>query len=245
MTTTTKKAISAMKRIYTFAMAAALAAAPAVLPAAAHAQEQGTPARERGPGAFGGLLRHRAELNLTDDQVRRLESIRQRLEEQNRPLLERLRAAGVRRGPGARPGRGPSEQRRAELRRRVEGMSEVQRDSLRRQMRERSRAVGEGQRDSLRRQMRVRMRNLSEAQRDSLRSQLRERRGPRGERRGPGAGPGRLPEELRPVMEQLRANARAAREQAQAVLTDAQKEKLRSLASERRGREGRAGRRPR
>lgn len=57
----------------------------------------------RGPGVPGvaesnrleGLMRHREALELTDRQIARLEAIAGRLEQRNRPLLERLRVAGL------------------------------------------------------------------------------------------------------------------------------------------------------
>lgn len=69
---------------------AALLAAVAAVPAAA--QPGGHPpfAEERERRPFDVLLRHRAELQLSDGQVRRIEAIGRQLEERNAPLRERL-----------------------------------------------------------------------------------------------------------------------------------------------------------
>jgi Spy/CpxP family protein refolding chaperone len=81
------------------ALAAALA-----LPGLATAQtEPKAPAQQskehamgprRGMGDPAGmLLSHRTELKLTDDQVRKLETIRSTYQEKNRPLMEQIRPA--------------------------------------------------------------------------------------------------------------------------------------------------------
>ena len=78
---------------------------------------------------FELLLENRAQLGLTDEQVRRLEAIRNRLEEQNRPLREQLRTARER----------LMEQRRAEMQK----LAPEQRRERMRQMRQR-RDPGDG-----------------------------------------------------------------------------------------------------
>ena len=96
---------------------AAAARAQAHTQAQAHAQAAFAEDAER--RAFDMLLRHRAQLELTEQQVRRLEDIRARLEQQNAPLRSRLaeehhRYQAERR---AQLERMSAEQRRAELRR--------------------------------------------------------------------------------------------------------------------------------
>src|SRR3712207_2331904 len=96
-------------KIRTYAMALALAATPALVAA----QEQTTPRQghgeqhgmrqhrrggidgQRGPrqGGYQQLLRYRQQLGLTDAQVSRLQAIRQRLESQNAPIVQRVEAA--------------------------------------------------------------------------------------------------------------------------------------------------------
>lgn len=63
--------------------------------------------------AFEHLLRHREQLALSDQQVRRLEEIRARLEQQNAPLRQRLVEAQAARR--AELERMSAEERRAEL----------------------------------------------------------------------------------------------------------------------------------
>lgn len=91
-------------KLHTFAIALAVAGAPAVLSAQQQqpAPAQGAHARHgawaqrgerRGGGALQALLAHRQELGLTDAQVSRLTAINQRLQSQNQPLMERTRQA--------------------------------------------------------------------------------------------------------------------------------------------------------
>ncbi len=109
-----------MKRIRNLAVAVVLAAAPS--PALAQ-----LPQPEQRP--FALLLENRAQLGLTDEQVRRLEVIRNRLEVQNRPLREQLRTARQR----------LMEQRRAEMQK----LTPEQRRERMRQMRQ-QRDPGDG-----------------------------------------------------------------------------------------------------
>ena len=115
------------------AVATVLAAAP--LPALTQAPGQRAPGRgaemrqpEHHP--FALLLENRAQLGLTDEQVRRLETIRSRLEEQNRPLREQLRTARER----------LMEQRRAEMQK----LAPEQRRERMRQMRQMRQQRGPG-----------------------------------------------------------------------------------------------------
>ncbi len=182
-----------MKHIYGMALLAALAAAPISLEAqtpppapAPHAQDSAE-RRLNGAGPER-LLRLRDELRLTAEQVSRLETIRQRLQQQNAPLIEQLRASGV--------------------------------------WQERGRLTPEQ-----REQMRQRMQNMPPEQREALRRQMQERRrsaeaGPRAQRQ--------IPEELRPVIQQLRENTRSALQEARSVLTAEQQTRLRQLVQQRR-----------
>lgn len=179
-----------MKSFFGMALAAALVAVPVALEAqtapAPQAQEQ--TARRMGPAPMERVLRLRAELGLTDAQVAQIQAIGQRLQEQNRPLVEQLRAAGV--FPGAQ---------------------------LTPEQRER---------------MRERMQNLTPEQREQMRQRMEQRRA-EGARPGPMGR--QIPEELRPVVEQLRQNNRAAAEQVRSVLTPEQRTRLQELMQQRRG----------
>jgi len=83
-----------------------------------------------------------------------------------------------------------------------------------------------------REQMRAERQQLTPEQRAEMREQMRarmqERRGKVAPRAGAAARPG-MPEDLRPVLEQLQANTREAMQQIQAVLTETQQQKLREL----------------
>lgn len=176
-------------KIRSFALLAALlaTAAPAV------AQQQGQPAprgehrgEHHGPGEHGRrmkgegrrfgnplehLLQRREQLNLTAEQVARLEAVQRRVQEQNRPLMEQLRQL---RGPaGARPERGA---RGAEL-------TPEQREALRR-TREQARPIMERLRENNQAARREVEQVLTDAQKQQLR-QWHEQRGRRGEARRP------------------------------------------------------------
>lgn len=58
-------------------------------------EARGDQQRQAQHAGVGMLLRHRAELGLTDVQISRLEAIAKELESRNRPLLRQLRAAGI------------------------------------------------------------------------------------------------------------------------------------------------------
>ncbi len=206
-----------MKRIYSIALLAALAAAPVTLeaqnPRVPRTQEQ---AERRHDGASPQkLLQLRNELGLTAEQVSQLEGIRQRLQQQNTPLIEQLRASGAwqeRRAQGeartGEQGRIAPEQRE-QARQRMENMTPEQREP-----------------------MRQRMQNMTPEQREAMRRQMQERR--------QGAEAGRrterqMPEELRPVMQQMQANTRSALQEARAVLTAEQQTRLSELVQQRRG----------
>jgi hypothetical protein len=182
-----------MKHTARWLVAVALAAAPLATQAqqgqpAPDARQEGRRARverahrDRQPDRpFELLRRHRAELQLTDDQVARLEGIARRLEERNAPLRARLRESRQR----------MVAERRAMLERLA---PEARRDSMR-SMREaaRARRVPEALRAPME-QMRAHQRAaMEEAQqvltaeqkeraRALVREHMRERRGEDGRR---------------------------------------------------------------
>jgi hypothetical protein len=243
-----------MKRFFGLALFAAVAAAPVALAAQ-------TPAQERGPRATAApaqrALALRAELGLSAEQVSRLEAIQQRLQAQNAPLIAQLRASGV---PSERPAMTP-EQREAR-RKQVQEHGRARTPEQRQQMRERMQAMTPEQRQQMhegmqamtpeqRQQMHERMQAMTPEQREAHRREMQARRGdPQARPAQPGMrAEQRVPEELRPVMQQMRENTRAAAEEARAVLTSEQHERLRELAHQRRGegwmRRGPAGQRSR
>lgn len=88
--------------------------------------------------------------------------------------------------------------------------------------------------------MRQRAEAMTPEQRGAMREQMRERRaagaaGQRAERGRPMQGQRQLPEELRPLMQQIQQNNRAALEQVRAVLTVEQQARARQLVEQRRG----------
>jgi hypothetical protein len=207
---------------------AAVAAALLAVPAAVDAQAQPD---QRGPGSF--ILQHRAELNLSAEQVARLEAIQQRVRSQNEPLLAQLRAAGLARGE---PGQirahieGRTPEQRAAMRQRFDNMTPEQREQLRSERRQRLENMTPEQREQLRSERRQRLENMTPEQREQLRGERRQRPGAQGARAGR-----QVPEELRPVLEQLRAHNQAAMQEVRSVLTAEQQTRLRALMGERRG----------
>lgn len=155
-----------------------------------------------GPGAMPAarILELREELGLTAEQVERIGGIQEQLREQNRPRLEQLKAARPEMQAGRRQ---LTDEERAQLRQRREAL----RDSMR------SRAP------------------ITAEQREQMRAQLHERRANAMRARSDGAVRRRagIPDELRPVLEQLRANTAGARQQIQETLTAEQQQKLREL----------------
>lgn len=110
-----------MKTLITCGLALALAAGTAAPVAAQPGRDTDAAARQRGEAlpAFQSLMRHRAELGLSDAQVRQLQAIRVRLETQNTPLRRQLatQAGSLRAERRAQLERMSPEERRAELRR--------------------------------------------------------------------------------------------------------------------------------
>ncbi|HEU0052777.1 MAG TPA: hypothetical protein VFQ39_06355 [Longimicrobium sp.] len=166
-------------KIRSFALAAALLAAP--VPMLAQTQQPAPRAerqhrehgdRMRGEGRqmrspLQGLIERRQQLNLTDDQVRRLTAVQQRLETENRPLLDQLR--GLRGPDGARP------RERGELTQEQRQQLRAQRE----QIRERARPVAEKLRANRESAMREVQSILTDAQKQQLR-QFRQEHGRKG-----------------------------------------------------------------
>jgi hypothetical protein len=272
-----------MRRFILPVMALSLAVAPTAVDAQAHGMRGqghagafGARAGEAGaamnPAAF--VLQHREALNLSLDQVRQLQQIQARIEQQNQPLREQLQAAapGMGRGMAQRMEQVTPEQReqmRAQMQQRREQVTPEQREQMRAQMqqrrtemqgmREQMRNATPEQREALRQQMQQQMRQHMEqltpeqqAQMQARREQMQGRQG-----QGPAARAGnpamrQQMEAVQPVMQQLREQNRQAQQEVQAVLTAAQREQLRSLRQEqaqevRQGAAGmreRAGQRP-
>lgn len=206
-----------MRRITLGALAVAAISAVAA-PAALTAQTPTPPRHERGAmmrsgAAVDRIIEKRAELGLTDAQVTQLREIGTRLEEQNRPLIAQLQAARPER-PQLTP------EQRAQMRERRAAMMDSVRQltpEQRRQMRERRSAMM----DSVRR--------MTPEQRTQMRERMQQRRAEGDSARRPRMRTEPLPEELRPVVEQLRANTVAAMQQIRSTLTAEQQEKLREM----------------
>ena len=156
--------MSRMRQTMIALVAAALLAAPATAqggqggerPRRAEGVRAGPGAPARNPVAM--LLDRREELELTAEQVARLEAVRERVERENAPRIERLRAA-----LGDRPRRELSDEERARLRGRMQELQPV--------------------RDEIRATNRAAMEEAREVLTDEQESKLREIvRRPRGER---------------------------------------------------------------
>lgn len=163
-----------MKRIVLMSLLLS-AAAPAMLPA--QGRQPGTGVMQREHGALDALLKHRAELRLTDDQVARLTALDQRLDEQNRALREQFEAAGLgemRERGHRRRDLSPAE--REQLRARMQAAR-----PLLEQLRENNRAAREQVRQILTAEQQNRLREL----RSERREQMRDNRGKRGDQRRP------------------------------------------------------------
>jgi Spy/CpxP family protein refolding chaperone len=206
------------------------------IPATALAQRGagGAPQRDAVTQPHAGhavpYLRLREELQLTPQQVTQLEAIATRLQAQNRPLMEQMRAAGVGHQRAAARGQQMTPEQRQQMRERMERMTPEQRQRMhqmtpeqRGQMRERAG------------QMRERMHQMTPEQRAEMRARHQ------GER-PQGAGHGsRVPAELQPVAAQLRQNHTAAMQAAREVLTPQQRERAQQLMRERAGQRGERG----
>lgn len=130
--------------------------------------------RAQNPGAL--LLERRAELGLTAEQVRQIEAIQARVQQQNAARIEQLRGA-----LGDLRARDMSELSVEERQRLRAGMRERMRElqPVRQQLRETNRAAGQEIHALLTEQQRDQLRAL---RREHMREQMRERRGQRGER---------------------------------------------------------------
>jgi cytochrome c556 len=205
-------------RYHIFPAIALSALTALTLPVAADAQAR-PPGQGRmgehmgsGPGTMPAarIIELREELGLTADQVERISGIQEQLRERNGPLLEQLAAA---RQEMQADRRQLTDEERAQMQERREAM----RDSMR-------------SREALPDSMRGRAPMTAE-QRQQMRAQMQERRdqGMRARREGAMRSQTGIPAELHPVMEQLRANTDAARQQIEATLTAEQQQKLREL----------------
>jgi hypothetical protein len=190
-----------MRRIataMTIAAGLAVMAAPAVAQVGTDARERpafqgrgmmaGPGIRAQNPGAL--LLERRAELGLTADQVRQIEAIQARVQQQNAARIEQLRAAHADRPE--RNFRDMSAEERQQLRAQMrERMEELQ--PLRQALRETNRAAGQELHALLTDAQREQLRTLRREQMREFRGQRGERgagewQGRRGERRGDGEG---------------------------------------------------------
>jgi periplasmic protein CpxP/Spy len=232
--------------VLALSLAAMPAAAAAQTPRAQHGMHAGAAA---GGGAMlnpaARVLLHRDALGLSLDQVRQLQQIQARTEQQNQPLLDQLQAAA----PGM--GRGMAQQARQ-----LPQMTPEQREAMRTQMQERRgqmtpeqragmQAQMQERRAGMQAQMQERRGQMTPEQREAMQAQMQERRAgmqaqmqERRARMTPEQRAGMQAqmqerragfEALRPVREQLQANHQQAREEVQAVLTSQQQEQLRQL----------------
>lgn len=202
-----------MNRVTVTILALTFMTGPALLEAQAPRMEQRPGAMApAGGGAGEHLLTHRDALGLSVDQVAQIRRIQAQLEEQNRPLAEQLRAAMQQRDDITRD-------QRADMRERMQQLTPEQRAEMQ--------------------QQRAQMRQRAQVQQ---RAQMRQRADSAGTRRAPVRGPApamrrpaaagmgaQLPEELRPVMEEVRQNTARATEQLMAILTPDQRATLRTL----------------
>jgi hypothetical protein len=152
----------------------------------------GPAANVRVPGAM--LLERRAELGLTAEQVRQIEAIQARVQAENAPRLEQLRAEFGERQASERPARGARQAMTAEERQAMRDQMRARADQLRpvmQEVRETNRAAGDqihalltteqkAALFDLRREARGEWQNRRGERRDGF----REGRGPRGPRGG-------------------------------------------------------------
>ncbi len=137
-----------------------------------------------GPGAMvrnpaDALLERQETIGLTAEQVQQIEGIKARVEQENAPRLEQLRAAF-----GDRVARDMTAEERSELRQRRQELR-----PLREQLRATNRAAGEEIRGILTEAQHERLREIRRAERQELRERFRGERGGEGaweRRRGDG-----------------------------------------------------------
>lgn len=180
----------------------AVVAAPAVAQAEQETRERpafrgmmagGHGAMVRNPAA--ALLERQDALGLTADQVRQIEAVRARVEQENAPRIEQLRSAF-----GERRGRDMTRDERRQMRERMQELRPI-----REALRATNRAASEEIRGILTDGQHEQLRELRRAERQELRERIRSqregagawegRRGERGDRkdgrrhrRGPGGG---------------------------------------------------------
>lgn len=224
---------------------AGLALATTVLLSAPVAAQGGAAGQGvRGAGMMAGgnpasaILEHRAELELTDDQVRQLESIRARLEEVRssrraagqeirdlltadqqaalRPLMRSDRARAARgQGRAHRPSRGQGMGQGMAGRPMVGGPGAMVRNPA---------ATVLEHRDELE------LTDVQVRELEAIRSRVEEQNSPRLERlRDAREDAGERMGDLRPLMGEVRATNRAAGEEIHQLLTDEQETRLRAL----------------
>jgi Spy/CpxP family protein refolding chaperone len=83
-----------MHSFRTLALAAALATVPTFAAGQTPRAGERLPNQKPWGGPAAWLIAHRTDLNLSDEQVGRLEEIQQKYDERTRPLGEKIRAAG-------------------------------------------------------------------------------------------------------------------------------------------------------
>jgi hypothetical protein len=181
------------------------------------------------------ILEHREQLNLTTAQVTRIERIQAQLAEKNRPLMEQLQSKlpeGAARQMVAAQGRGVQPEMRERLRNlpdSVRNLSEEQRRELRERMVARRDSMKDSMPDSAARRTRARVGadSVSTAQRDKMRTRAQtDARGTQDRGVRAGAVAGAKADELRPIVEKIRANTERAMTQVENVLTPEQRAKL-------------------
>ena len=182
-----------MMKIRSFAAALALAAAPGLLaaqqtqPAQAHARHGGWQHGQRGEhrGGIQALISRRDQLHLTAAQVSRLQSIQQRLESQDRPLQDRMRAlfqqSGLPDFRARRAERGVQGQGQGQRARRPQ-LTEQQRQALRR-VREQAKPIREQMRQNHQAALREVQAVLTPAQKQQVQQWRQQHQHRRGERR--------------------------------------------------------------
>jgi hypothetical protein len=186
-------------KIRSFAVAMALAGAPAVLaaqqgtaPAAGQHQHGqrgawGQRGERRGGGALQALLAHRQELNLTDAQVQRLTAISQRLEQQNAPLQAQLRQLFTQAGlPDfrARREQGQQGEQQGQARQRPQ-LTEQQRQAFQR-VRQQAQPIRQQMRKNMQAAVQEAKGVLTQQQQDQVKQYIQQHR-----RQGEGRGEGR------------------------------------------------------
>jgi hypothetical protein len=190
-----------MRNAHRMILAAALISAPLSLDAQRPA---GDAQHGRGPGV-AAILQHRAQLDLTADQVARLEAIERDLRARNEPLRQQMSAAFPERAAraGAEGPRMTDEQRRTMREQRARRgdhgaragaarrpqLSDEQRQQMRGRM-EQLRPVMEQMRGNTRQAMEQARAVLTDAQREQLRARMGEHRSRGGAERGWRGRPG-------------------------------------------------------